>query len=79
MSDSLLYLDSSGIAKLVLVELESAALIQFLTAWPLRASSALASALSLGGNLGGFVAYDNRLAQAAAAQGMRVFAPGSIA
>lgn len=39
----------------------------------------LASALSLGGNLGGFVAYDNRLAQAAAAQGMRVFAPGSVA
>ncbi len=39
----------------------------------------LASALSLGGNLGGFVAYDLRLAQAAAAHGMRVFAPGSPA
>jgi predicted nucleic acid-binding protein len=36
----------------------------------------LASALSLGGDLGGMAVYDDRLARAARLSGIRVFAPG---
>jgi len=45
---------------------------------PLRALDAihLASALSLGGGLGAFVAYDRRLGVAAEAAGVPVLAPG---
>jgi uncharacterized protein len=134
VSDQILYMDSSAIAKIVLPEPESDALVRFLPAWPLRVSSALAqvevmravrrlmpepplvqraeealrrlalldidsailtvaaqlgppllrtldaihlaSAASLGGDLGGFVAYDARLTQAARTLGMTVFTPG---
>ena len=37
------YLDSSAIVKLVFVEPETTALEQFLTTWPIRASSAVAA------------------------------------
>jgi uncharacterized protein len=134
VSDQVLYLDSSAIAKLIIPETESDALARFLPAWPLRVSSALArvevtravhrltqepdrlrraeevlrrfallridaaileaasqldppllrtldaihlaSAVSLAETLGGFVAYDARLAQAARNLGLTVFSPG---
>lgn len=130
---SLLYLDSSALVKLVVVEAESDALIDFLGSWPHRLSSALAtvevpraarrasddpavharaedvvarlgllpvevevlrraaaldpgairsldavhlaSALSLGSDLGTMVVYDRRLAEAAAAAGAAVSSP----
>ncbi|MGH2370184.1 MAG: type II toxin-antitoxin system VapC family toxin [Chloroflexota bacterium] len=133
MAAAPLYLDSSGLVKLVLPEAESAALRAFLRAWPRRTSSALAAAevpravqratsdpamlgraagvladivmvaitddvlraaarlppvtlraldavhlataLSLGNNLGGIVAYDERLAEAARSAGLSVFRP----
>ncbi|HEV7216724.1 MAG TPA: type II toxin-antitoxin system VapC family toxin [Chloroflexota bacterium] len=37
----------------------------------------LASAAALGSNLGGFVAYDARMAEAALRMGLRVFSPGA--
>lgn len=41
MSGELLYLDSSALVKLVLPEVESAALLESLAAWPARLSSEL--------------------------------------
>ena len=41
-SSRLLYLDSSALVKLVVAEPETPALLEFLTGWPYRASSALA-------------------------------------
>jgi predicted nucleic acid-binding protein len=43
VSESVVYLDSSALIKLVFEEPESASLVQFLDAWPTRASSTLAS------------------------------------
>jgi predicted nucleic acid-binding protein len=134
MSRELLYLDSSALVKLVLPELESAALLKGLESWPARVTSELArvevlraarraaadaaverraeqvlagihllriddeildraarleprtlrtidaihlaSALSLGGDLGAMAIYDAVLAKAATACGMVVTAPG---
>lgn len=135
MEDKLLYLDSSALVKLVLPERESEALLESLSAWPVRVSSELArvevvraarramaqpvaekraeevmaglyllkidsdilsgaarleprtlrsldaihmaSALSLGTDLGAIVIYDGNMATAAASCGLRVLSPGS--
>lgn len=42
MSESIVYLDSSALLKLIFEEPESAALVAFLRGWPVRVSSALA-------------------------------------
>jgi len=130
----LLYLDSSALVKLVIVEPESGPLAEVLTDWPAQVSSIvatveirraarraaaapavnaradqvaaqlglvfltpevareaaeirphglrsldaihLASALSLGDDLGGFATYDARIASAAETAGLSVVAPG---
>lgn len=130
----LLYLDSSALVKLVLLEAESVVLLESLAAWPERVSSELArvevmraarrasegpiaerraeeilaglhllkidsdilgrasrlgppalrsldaihlaSALSLGDDLGAMAVYDTGLAAAAVASGMEILAPG---
>lgn len=135
MEDKLLYLDSSALVKLVLPEEESEALLESLSAWPVRVTSELArvevvraarrattqpaaekraeevmaglyllkmdsdilsgaarleprsvrsldaihlaSALSLGADLGAIVIYDGNMATAAAGYGLEVLAPGS--
>jgi uncharacterized protein len=132
MPGELLYLDSSALVKLVLPEAESGALLESLSAWPVRISSELArvevvraarrtadltavqraeevlvglyllkidrdilgeaarleprilrsldaihlaSALSLGDDLGSVVTYDSSMATAAASCGLEVLAP----
>jgi predicted nucleic acid-binding protein len=135
MGGELLYLDSSALVKLVLPEAESEALLESLSAWPVRITSELArvevvratrrataqpeaerrawevltglhllkvdndifsaaarleprslrsldaihlaSALSLGADLGAIVIYDSNLAAAAEGHGLQVLAPGS--
>src|SRR3954449_6002141 len=134
MGGELLYLDSSALVKLVLPEAESEALLESLSAWPVRVTSELArvevvraarrataqpgteqraeevlaglhllkvdndilsaaarleprslrsldaihlaSALSLGADLGVIVVYDGNMATAAAGHGLHVLAPG---
>jgi len=132
VSDGVVYLDSSAIIKLIFEEPETSSLADFLTAWPTRLSSSLASvevlrtahlvddeavtrharrllahihlirpddpllaaaarlaptslraldaihlatALSLGHELGGIVVYDRRLSTAAREAGLTVWAP----
>ncbi len=133
MEGELLYLDSSALVKLVLPEAESGALLESLSAWPVRITSELArievvraarratpdpaaeqraeevlaslnllkidgellseaarleprtlrsldaihlaSALSLGADLGPIVTYDTNMAKAAAGYGLEVLAP----
>lgn len=135
MSEGLLYLDSSALVKLVRPEAETDALLQFLSGWPERISSAIArvevlravrragagetaheraesifariglvrvdeavlsraahleplelgsldaihvaTALSVGEDLGGMICYDARLARAAARSGVATMAPGA--
>lgn len=135
MEDKLLYLDSSALVKLVLPEVETEALLESLSIWPVRVTSELArvevvraarrakaqpaaekraeevlaglyllkidsdilngaarleprtvrsldaihlaSALSLGADLGAIVIYDGHMAKAAAGHGLEVLAPGS--
>ena len=135
MEETLLYLDSSALVKLVLPEKESQVLLESLSVWPVRVTSELArvevlraarratsqpaaekraeevmaglyllkidsdilheaarleprilrsldaihlaSALSLGTDLGAIVIYDGNMATAAASCGLRVLAPGS--
>lgn len=135
MGGELLYLDSSALVKLVLPEAESAALLESLSAWPVRVTSELArvevvraarrataqpgveqraeevlaglhllkvdsdifsaaarleprslrsldaihlaSALSLGADLGAIVIYDSNLSAAAKGHGLQVLAPSS--
>jgi uncharacterized protein len=135
MGGELLYLDSSALVKLVLPDTETQALLESLTAWPVRLTSELArvevlratrrataqpaaerraeevlaglhllkidsgilsgatrlelrslrsldaihlaSALSLGADLGAIVVYDHNMATAAAGCGLRVLAPGA--
>ena len=73
------YLDTSALTKLVVAEAESRALRDWLAAADrtvLRTLDALhiAAALTLGDELEGIVAYDERLTQAATALAIRVVA-----
>ncbi len=83
-----LYLDSSALVKLAVLEPETAALEAELMRWPLCATSSItaievsrvdaihvASALALGPDLAAVVTYDVRMQQAAEGCRLRVLAP----
>jgi len=78
VNSTLLYLDSSGLVKLVRAQAETTRLFGFLQDWPLRVSSVIARVEVL--RAVGRVASDTttyRRAEAARRAGFPVFAPGA--